>query len=335
MSNEKYTFMEVCAGCGGLSTGLMKAGLEPLLLNDIDKNCCETLKLNHKNVNVINCSLTELKLDKYTNKVDLLTGGIPCQPYSFAGLRQGLQDERSKPMMSFINMVDIIKPKIFMIENVKGLVNHDGGKTLEIILDKLDKNKLYDIRYKVLNAMHYDVPQKRERLIIIGVLKQYNVQFKFPSKSDNIPTLSDALKNVPKSIGSKYPEKKKKLFKLIPQGGCWINLPVDAQKEYLGKSYNSGGGKRGILKRLSMDSPSLTILCSPSQKQTERCHPIETRPLTIRETARIQTFPDEYEFYGSLSSQYKQLGNAVPVTLAYKLGQRLIRCIDKINEQQN
>jgi DNA (cytosine-5)-methyltransferase 1 len=188
---------------------------------------------------------------------------------------------------------------------------------------------LYDVKYKVLNAVNYGVPQKRERVIIIGVLKKYGVEFKYPTESEHIATVGDALENVPKSAGGKYSDKKKELFRLIPQGGCWINLPEDKQKEYLGKSYTSGGGKRGILRRLSLNEPSLTILCSPSQKQTERCHPTKTRPFTIRESARIQTFPDEYEFFGSVASQYKQVGNAVPVKLAYKLGRSIVRCLNK------
>jgi len=115
---------------------------------------------------------------------------------------------------------------------------------------------------------------------------------------------------------------------LIPQGGCWINLPEQLQKEYLGKSYYSGEGKRGILYRLSMERPSVTLLCTPSQKQTERCHPLEERPLTIREYARIQTFEDDYEFIGSLNSKYKQIGNAVPVELAKHIGMALIQLLN-------
>ena len=136
--------------------------------------------------------------------------------------------------------------------------------------------------------------------------------------------MKDLLQNVPISFGSKYNEEKIKLFKLIPQGGCWVNLPEQTQKDYLGNSYLSGGGKRGILYRLSMDKPSLTLLCTPSQKQTERCHPLEERPLTIREYARIQTFDDSYLFSGSISSQYKQIGNAIPVELAKQIGISLI-----------
>lgn len=142
----------------------------------------------------------------------------------------------------------------------------------------------------------------------------------FPKENSTKIILKDVLINVPYSLCAKYSTEKETLFKLIPQGGCWINLPIDLQKSYLGNSYNSGGGKRGILYRLSMQEPCLTILCTPTQKQTERCHPLENRPLSIRESARIQTFKDDYEFSGSMASQYKQIGNAVPVELARQIG---------------
>ena len=329
---DKYTFIEVCAGCGGLSSGLLRSGMDAILLNDNDKNCCETLKLNHKNIQIECCSMLDLKLDKYKNKIDLLTGGVPCQSFSQAGMRKGLDDDRGKLMLKFIEMINKLQPKIFMIENVKGLKTHNKGDTLKKILDKINENGLYNITHRLMNAVYFEVPQKRERIIIVGVLKKYNVDFIFPVKSKNIILLKDVLLNVPKSDGSQYSEKKKELFKLIPQGGCWVNLPLQKQKEYLGKSYNSGGGKRGILRRLSMNEPSLTILCSPSQKQTERCHPTEIRPLTVRECARIQTFDDTYQFYGSISSQYKQIGNAVPVKLAEKLGGSIIQCLKKCQD---
>jgi DNA (cytosine-5)-methyltransferase 1 len=327
--HQSRTFIEVCAGCGGLSSGLIKAGMQPILLNDNDKNCCETLRLNHENIEIKCCSMTELDMSKHKNKIDLLTGGVPCQAFSQAGKREGFNDERGSLMLKFIEMIMDIKPKMFMIENVRGLVSHNNGRTISEIIDRLSESNLYNVKYKILNAVNYNIPQKRERVIIIGVLSKYNVDFEFPEKSKNIITIEDALKDVPESDGAKYTEKKRELFKLIPQGGCWIDLPKKMQKEYLGKSYKSGGGKRGILRRLSMDKPALTILCTPSQKQTERCHPIEDRPLTIRESARIQTFPDDYQFYGSLSSQYKQIGNAVPVKMAIKLGEEIIKCLDK------
>lgn len=325
----KPTFIEVCAGAGGLSSGLIKSGFIPILLNDNNSDCCKTLKQNHPGVNVVCESMDKIDYSQYVNKVDLLTGGVPCQSFSQAGLRKGLNDPRGDLMLKFIDILNLIKPKIFMIENVKGLLTHDDGNTIKKIIETLNKNGLYNISYKCLDASKYDVPQKRERVFIIGVLKNISASFKFPEESLTKKLLKDVLYDVPESNGAKYSEEKKTLFKMIPQGGCWINLPENLQKEYLGNSYNSGGGKRGILYRLSMEKPSLTLLCTPSQKQTERCHPLEERPLTIREYARIQTFDDKYNFIGSINSQYKQIGNAVPVELAKHMGKSLLALLQE------
>jgi DNA (cytosine-5)-methyltransferase 1 len=323
----KYNFIEVCAGGGGLSFGLIKSGFRPILLNDNNNDCCKTLKKNHPEANIICNSMDKIDYSKYIDKIDLLTGGVPCQSFSQAGLRKGLEDPRGDLMLKFIDILNLVKPKLFMIENVKGLLTHENGETIKKIINALNKNNLYNITYKCLDASKYDVPQKRERVFIVGVLKNINHSFEFPEESINKKILKDVLVNVPISNGLKYNQEKEKLFKMIPQGGCWVNLPENLQKEYLGNSYNSGGGKRGILYRLSMEKPSLTLLCTPSQKQTERCHPLEERPLTIREYARIQTFDDDYEFVGSINSQYKQIGNAVPVELAKHMGKALIKLL--------
>jgi DNA (cytosine-5)-methyltransferase 1 len=238
-------------------------------------------------------------------------------------LRKGLDDPRGELMIKFGDMIKTLRPKMFMIENVRGLMTHNKGETIREIIKLLNEDELYDVEYKLLNSFDYGVPQKRERVFIIGKLKTENIIFTFPEKDPNNVLLKNVLYDVPESIGAKYSEEKKRLFALIPQGGCWVNLPIETQREYLGNSYLSGGGKRGILYRLSMDKPSLTLLCTPSQKQTERCHPLEERPLTVREYARIQSFPDTYEFTGSLSSQYKQIGNAVPVKMAYHIGRSI------------
>lgn len=314
----KPTFIEVCAGAGGLSSGLIQAGFTPLLLNDTDSDCVETLKKNH-DCPVFKGDFRTIEIDTY-KKADLICGGVPCQSFSQAGLRKGLDDSKGDLMLDFINIINTVKPKVFLIENVKGLLNHDKGKTFSIILQELNKTQEYKIKYECLNSLNYSVPQKRERVIIIGVRKDLNRDYQFPAEIKPVLCLKDVLKNVPPSNGPKYPQKKIDLFKLIPPGGCWVNLPVELQKEYMGKSYYSGGGKRGILYRLSYDKPCLTLLCSPSQKQTERCHPDEERPLTTREYARIQTFDDDYNFVGSLSSVYKQIGNAVPVNFAKHIG---------------
>jgi DNA (cytosine-5)-methyltransferase 1 len=324
---EPYTFIEVCAGGGGLSTGLMKAGMTPLLLNDNNADCCRTLQKNHPGITVKSGSMVNIDYTPYIGNVDLLTGGVPCQSWSQAGLRKGLDDPRGDLMNKFIDILHIVRPKMFMIENVKGLLTHDHGESIQKLLQSMNRAQLYDIQYRCLDASKYNVPQKRERVFIVGVLKSLHKKFEFPDPLPHNPVLKDALADVPPSMGAKYPQEKARLFAMIPQGGCWVNLPEDEQKRYLGKSYHSGGGKRGILYRLSMEKPSLTLLCTPSQKQTERCHPLEDRPLTVREYARIQTFEDSYEFIGSMSSQYKQIGNAVPVELAKQIGEAIIRTL--------
>lgn len=315
-------FIELCSGAGGLSKGFIKCGFKPILLNDIDKYCIETLKKNHPNVSISNKCMTEIDLNLYKN-IDILMGGVPCQSFSYAGKRKGLEDKRGNLLIEFIKIVKNICPKIFIIENVKGLYTHCNGTTFKKIYDEIENTNNYNIYSKVLNSNDYGVPQNRERLFIVGVSKNIKKEFKFPEKLEYKPVLRDVLENCPTSDGIEYSEKKKKLFELIPEGGCWVDLPLEMQKTYLGKSFESGGGKRGILKRLHMDKPCLTLLTTPSQKQTERCHPKKTRPLQILEYARIQTFPDDYKFCGSLNQKYKQIGNAVPVNLAYNLAKEI------------
>lgn len=326
IKKNKMSFLEVCAGAGGLSLGFIVEGFKPVLLNDIDKNCIETLKLNHPAVNIHHGAMENINIENCSN-VDVLLGGMPCQSFSSAGNREGFCDDRGKLMFQFVNLVDNIAPKVFLIENVKGLAIHNKGKTLKKFLNKLNSSMKYNISYKVLNSNDYNVPQNRHRLFIIGVHTSVSKKFEFPREQKYKPVLKDVLNNCPSSDGYKYKKAKYELMKLIPEGGCWVDLPMDKQKTYLGKSYYSSGGKRGILKRLAMNKPSLTLLTNPSQKQTERCHPLETRPLQILEYARIQTFPDEYKFGGSRAQIYKQIGNAVPVNLAKAVAKEIIKVL--------
>jgi DNA (cytosine-5)-methyltransferase 1 len=163
----KYSFIEVCAGGGGLSSGLIKAGFMPLLLNDNNSDCCKTLKHNHPDANIICDSMDKIDYSKYIGKIDLLTGGVPCQSFSQAGLRKGLEDPRGDLMLKFIDILNLVKPKLFMIENVKGLLTHEQGETIKKIINALNKNNLYNITYKCLDASKYEVPQKRERVFMV------------------------------------------------------------------------------------------------------------------------------------------------------------------------
>jgi len=328
--DKSYTFIEVCAGAGGLSKGFIDNGFKPLLLNDTNKYCIETLKMNHPKANIVKGSMVDLDLKKYKDKnVDVLMGGVPCQSFSQAGKRKGIADDRGKLIIHFIKMISILNPKLFIIENVQGLVTHNKGKTLQMVINQINKIGKYIINYRVLNSNDYSVPQNRKRLIIVGVRKSLNKTFSFPQPHKYKPVLKDVLENCPESPGSVYKKEKYDIMKLVPEGGCWVDIPDKIAKKYMGKSYNSGGGKRGILKRLDMKKPSLTLLTSPSQKQTERCHPKETRPLQTLEYARIQTFPDDYKFSGSINQIYKQIGNAVPVNLSKAIAKEVINVLQK------
>lgn len=338
--NKTYTSIELFAGAGGMALGMEKSGIEHILLNEFEKNSCNTLRFNRPKWNVLEEDIRNVDFSEFKNQADIVTGGFPCQAFSSAGKKLGFEDTRGTLFFDFARCITEVNPKIFIGENVKGLFTHDNGKTLEVI-----KQSIKDIGYtliepKVLKAMYYKVPQKRERLILVGVrndLATHINKFKFPEKYHKVLTVSDAFskgvlydKNVPKEEGVEYPKRKKEIMEQVPEGGYWRDLSDELQKEYMGGSYYLGGGKTGLARRLSMKKPSLTIVCSPAMKQTERCHPIETRPLTVRESARIQTFPDNWKFQGAKGQQYKQIGNAVPVNLAYALGLSIIDFLNQI-----
>lgn len=336
---REYTSVELFAGGGGLALGLSLAGFSHVLLNEFDKSACNTLRMNHPEWNIIEGDVRNVDFTPLRDKVDFLSGGFPCQAFSYAGKQGGFNDTRGTLFFELARAVNEIRPKVFMGENVKGLASHDHGRTFSTI-----KNTIAELGYtlvepRVLKAIMYQVPQKRERLILIAIRNDLaeKVSYHWPSPYTQVLTLRDALyksiiydTDVPQSEGVKYPIKKQKVLELIPQGGDWRNLPEDVAKEYMGGSWLLGGGKTGMARRLSLDEPSLTLTCSPCQKQTERCHPLETRPLTVREYARIQTFPDSWLFAGTMGDKYKQIGNAVPVNLAWSVGRSLIRLFNDI-----
>lgn len=334
-----YTSIELFAGAGGLALGMHKAGFKHVLLNEFDAMACATLRQNHPEWNVYQGDIHKIDFTSLRNKVDFLSGGFPCQAFSFAGKKGGFNDTRGTLFFEMARAIREVQPKVFMGENVKGLLSHDGGKTLATIENVISELGYTLVEPKVLKAVMYQVPQKRERLILIAIRNDYadKVSFSWPSPYKRVLTLRDAFKkgilydcDVPASEGQTYPEKKRKVLSMVPEGGDWRDLPIDVQKEYMGKSFYLGGGKTGMARRLSMDEPSLTLTCAPAQKQTERCHPVENRPLTVREYARIQTFPDDWQFVGSMSDKYKQIGNAVPVNLSWAIGRSLIRLFNDI-----
>lgn len=331
-----FSAIELFAGAGGLALGIEKAGFRTLGLVEVDKDAANTLKTNRPEWNVIcddiaNISPLDLlkKFGIAVGELDLLSGGAPCQAFSYAGKRLGLEDTRGTLFYHFAVFLEKLQPKTFLFENVRGLLTHDGGRTYKTILDIFTRAG-YTIQMEVLNSWNHGVAQKRERLITIGVHNNLvdKVKISFPMPHEYKPVLRDILQSVPDSGGAEYSAYKRKIFELVPPGGYWRDISPLIAKEYMKSCWNMGGGRTGILRRLSLDEPSLTVLTSPSQKQTERCHPLEARPFTIRENARIQSFPDEWCFCGSVSSQYKQIGNAVPVNLAFEIAREIYKGLE-------
>lgn len=336
-----YQLLELFAGAGGLAIGMERAGFESVLLNEIDKHACNTLRKNRPDWNVIEGDISKVDFSKFNERIDILSGGFPCQSFSYAGKQLGFEDTRGTLFYEFARAVRETSPKILLAENVRGLLTHDNGETLKAISDVIRELGYTLVEPRILKAMFYQVPQKRERLFLVGIRNDVakEVSFLWPSSYKRILTMRDALKkgelypcDVPKSEGQTYPKRKEEILKMIPPGGYWRDLPDSIQREYMMKSYYLGGGKTGMARRLSWDEPSLTLTCAPAQKQTERCHPDETRPLTVREYARIQTFPDDWHFSGPVSAQYKQIGNAVPVNLAHAMGRALVRLLNQIED---
>jgi len=320
--------IELFCGAGGLALGLENSGLVSKLAVDVDRDCINTLKLNRPNWDARCMSVADLDLSEFTGSIDVMAGGFPCQAFSYAGMKRGFEDARGTLFYDFARLIDQVKPRIVLGENVRGLINHDSGRTLAVMVSIL-KNLGYEVEFKILRSQFFDVPQKRERLIIFGVDNSVKNRIVFPSEKNYTVNLRTALKGVPKSPGMSYSPAKSKILKLVPEGGYWRDLPPHLQREFMGASFHMGGGKTGMARRLAWDEPSLTLTCSPAQKQTERCHPSETRPLTVREYARIQCFPDDWEFAGSVTSQYKQIGNAVPVNLGYHIGLTIRKMLQK------
>ena len=332
------TSIELFAGAGGLALGLEQAGFEHLGLVEFNKYAADTLIANRPRWKVLCEDITqvaerdleqEFGIAKY--ELDLLSGGAPCQSFSYAGKRLGLQDVRGTMFYHYATFLHKLQPKMFLFENVRGLLTHDGGRTFKTILD-IFEDEGYTTVHKVLNAWNYGVPQKRERLITIGIRNDLAKQchFAFPKEHEYKPVVRDIQLDVNPDATqcARYSQNKEAVFALVPPGGYWRDIDPVVAKAYMKTCWDMGGGRTGILRRIGLDEPSLTVLTNPGMKQTDRCHPLEVRPFSVRENARLQSFPDEWIFCGKLSEQYKQVGNAVPVNLAKEIGLEIKRTLE-------
>ena len=346
------------SGAMGLDIGLEKAGLNVVIGQDFEPSCVETMRANGHNVlggdiREINPE-TLLKLTGlHVGEPFMVCGGPPCQPFSTAGKRLGINDPRGSLFMDFIRMIDYIRPRFFVMENVKGIVSsplkhvsvkerekddpeQQLGTVLDVILSEFDKLG-YKTVYGVLDAVNYGVPQFRERFVLIGSRDNEDIFLPMPTHFQmhqnseyRWKTVGEVIKDLENNPGEyTLSGERKKYIHMVPEGGNWRDLPEEIIPVAMGGAYQSGGGKVGFYRRLSYNQPAPTITTSPAQKATMLCHPTQDRPLSIKEYARIQQFPDDWIFKGTLSAKYRQIGNAVPVGLAEAIGRAIISTADK------
>lgn len=333
----QYNIVDLFCGAGGLSIGFEQNGFKVLFANDIDDDASNTYQYNHKNVPFI-CSdiskISKQEIIRLTNqkKVNVLMAGIPCQSFSMSGyrIRKGIDnssDPRHFLYREFFRIVDILKPDVILIENVKGILSSHGGEILKDIIFSIDEREYFS-GYKLLNAYDYGVPQTRERVFIIGSRIGNNILF--PTKKNYKVPVSVALDGISDdSINHEKRFLKGKTLervKYIKPGENWRKLPKSLQT----KSIHSGA-----YGRIDPDKPSRTLQTRfDSPPVGYVTHPYEDRALTVREGARIQTFPDDYFFTGKRMQQYKQVGNAVPVKLSYEVSKGIKIMLDSFHGNQ-
>lgn len=359
-SSDELTSLSFFSGCGGLDLGLEQAGIVQKIACDSDKHCRSSLIANRPNVPVIDDILNYEVSDirkiaglKNGQRPTLVVGGPPCQAFSTAGNRKGFSDPRGNVFLRYIQLIDELQPDFAVIENVRGLLSASlmhrpydqrgsnfpplaqdelPGGALAYVLEWLN-NIGYGVRFNLYNSANYGVPQIRERVILIASRDGSQVPYLHPTHSEDASfglekwnTFADAVQDLDKKQCNfvQFPEQRLKYYRLLQPGQYWKHLPLDLQKEALGKSFYLGGGKTGFLRRLAWDKPSPTLVTHPAMPATDLAHPIEDRPLSIEEYKRIQMFPDDWKLAGNLIQQYKQIGNAVPVGLGLAVGKVIL-----------
>ncbi len=338
------------SGAMGLDIGMKNGGIDALLACEFNKACRMTIASNRPEMGLIGDinNYSPGKILEYAKipqgrTVDVVFGGPPCQAFSTAGNRKGFDDERGNVFLRYLSVIDSIRPTYVVIENVRGLLStpytHGScitpikGGALLVILERLNKMG-YSVSFNLYNSAYFGAPQIRERLVIIGKLGNEKVGYLKPTHNECgtdglLPwrTLKDAFDQLPQDVVHHYiefPEKRLKYYKMLKEGQYWKDLPIDMQKEALGKSYYLGGGKTGFLRRLSYSKPSPTLVTNPTMPATDLAHPTENRPLSVEEYACIQEFPNNWKVCGSILDQYRQLGNAVPIKLGEAIAKTII-----------
>lgn len=336
--------VEAFAGAGGMSLGASNAGVEVRVAIEINRNACNTFEANHTNVKVLNCDICSVEALPIENRVAplILFGGPPCQGFSTSNQRTRNQDNKNNWLFrEFFRLSDLILPDWLVIENVAGLLQTEKGSFLSKIEDEL-KNRNYHYTYGLLQAAEHGVPQKRQRFFLIarknGEVSPISNLKITPGTLSVRDAISDlpALKNGDRLDFLPYTEKTPSAYAQslrgdlsacdghivsnnaphiveryphIPSGGNWRNIPPELMASYKDRTRCHSG----IYYRLSNDRPSIVL---GNFRKNMLIHPTQHRGLSVREAARIQSFPDTYKFMGSIGVQQQQVGNAVPPKLA-------------------
>ncbi|KKI98891.1 DNA cytosine methyltransferase [Prochlorothrix hollandica] len=348
------------SGCMGLDLGLEQEGIEVLLASDIDPAARRTIALNRPHLpllgDVRDYSAPGIReaagLDP-TEDLDLMVGGPPCQAFSSAGKRQGLQDDRGNVFLTFIDLIAQLRPKFAVIENVRGLLSaplhhrphhlrgeglpplnpeEQRGGALLCILQRLNAAG-YGVSFNLYNAANFGSPQKRERVVLLCSRDGRPLPHLTPthcSRPDHgLPpwrTVRQAWAGLPPDGHHfvTFPEKRLRYYRLLKPGQNWRDLPPDLQPQAMGASYYAGGGKTGFYRRIAWDQPSPTLVTHPAMPATDLAHPEADRPLSIEEYKRLQEFPDDWAIAGTLLQQYRQVGNAVPCSLGRAIARLIL-----------
>jgi DNA (cytosine-5)-methyltransferase 1 len=360
ISNESFLALSFFTGAMGLDLGLERAGISTVLASEIDESTRKTISANRPGIELIGDlrrytapeirKLAKLPSDR---EIDLVFGGPPCQAFSTAGKRQAFEDERGNVFIKFIDLILDLQPRYAVIENVRGLLSaplahrphsHRGhgfpplsdtegpGGALYFILEMLRAGG-YEVSFNLYNSANFGAPQIRERVVVLCSRDGQRLPHLTPTHSREKRfrlkpwrTFREVTSTLPKSPCDyvHFPEKRLRFYRLLKEGQNWRDLPQELQQEALGKSYFSGGGKTGFLRRLAWDKPSPTLVTHPAMPATDLAHPEEDRPLSLQEYKRLQEFPDSWKVEGSLTDQYRQLGNAVPTSLGFAIGKLLL-----------
>jgi DNA (cytosine-5)-methyltransferase 1 len=347
------------SGAMGLDMGLEKAGIELLLACEFDKACRKTIAANKPDIALLG-DVWDYNAEQIRDAaglaaqddIDVIVGGPPCQAFSTAGSRRGFEDVRGNALLRYIELIEELRPKYAVLENVRGLLSAPlshrphtergknkpltpeelPGGALLLIINRLKKAG-YGLSFNLYNSANFGSPQVRERVVIICHREGEELPYLVPTHSQDaafgLPkwkTFKEAVTGLDdvKHNHINFPEDRLVYYRMLGPGQYWKHLPLDLQKKALGNSFYAGGGKTGFLRRLAWDKPSPTLVTHPAMPATDLAHPTENRPLSIQEYKRIQQFPDSWIVCGSLIDQYKQIGNAVPASLGEAIGKLIL-----------